>query len=196
MTTVHIKRLSGEDLIPYINDLARLRIEVFRAFPYLYDGSVAYEKKYLQTYIDNPASVMVLALDGDTVVGASTAIPMQYETMELKQPFIEQGYDLEQVFYCSESVLNSQYRGLGIGVRFFEEREAHASSLGGFKHITFCCVERPSNHPLKPVDYVSLERFWEKRGYLKHPELHTTYCWKDVDRDEETPKPMTFWLKQ
>ncbi|TSA39842.1 MAG: GNAT family N-acetyltransferase [Methylococcaceae bacterium] len=196
MTTVHIKRLSGEDLIPYINDLARLRIEVFRAFPYLYDGSVAYEKKYLQTYIDNPASVMVLALDGDTVVGASTAIPMQYETMELKQPFIEQGYDLEQVFYCSESVLNSQYRGLGIGVRFFEEREAHASSLGGFKHITFCCVERPSNHPLKPVDYVSLERFWEKRGYRKHPELHTTYCWKDVDRDEETPKPMTFWLKQ
>jgi hypothetical protein len=81
-------------------------------------------------------------------------------------------------------------------VRFFEEREAHASSLGGFKHITFCCVERPSNHPLKPVDYVSLGRFWEKRGYLKHPELHTTYCWKDVDRDEETPKPMTFWLKQ
>lgn len=196
MTTVHIKRLSGEDLIPYINDLARLRIEVFRAFPYLYDGSLAYEKKYLQTYIDNPASVMVLALDGEQVVGASTAIPMKFETTELKQPFIDHGYDLEQVFYCSESVLNTQYRGLGIGVRFFEEREAHAKELGGFKHITFCCVERPSHHPLRPVDYVSLEAFWQKRGYRKHPELHTTYCWKDVDSVDETPKPMTFWLKQ
>lgn len=196
MTTVHIKRLSGEDLIPYINDLARLRIEVFRAFPYLYDGSLAYEKKYLQTYIDNPASVMVLALDGEQVVGASTAIPMKFETTELKQPFIDHGYDLEQVFYCSESVLNTQYRGLGIGVRFFEEREAHAKELGGFKHITFCCVERPSTHPLRPVDYVSLEGFWQKRGYRKHPELHTTYCWKDVDSVDETPKPMTFWLKQ
>ncbi len=196
MTTVHIKRLSGEDLIPYINDLARLRIEVFRAFPYLYDGSLAYEKKYLQTYIDNPASVMVLALDGEQVVGASTAIPMKFETTELKQPFIDHAYDLEQVFYCSESVLNTQYRGLGIGVRFFEEREAHAKELGGFKHIAFCCVERPSNHPLRPVDYVSLEAFWQKRGYRKHPELHTTYCWKDVDSVDETPKPMTFWLKQ
>ena len=196
MTTVHIKRLSGEDLIPYINDLARLRIEVLRAFPYLYDGSLAYEKKYLQTYIDNPASVMVLALDGEQVVGASTAIPMKFETTELKQPFIDHAYDLEQVFYCSESVLNTQYRGLGIGVRFFEEREAHAKELGGFKHIAFCCVERPSNHPLRPVDYVSLEAFWQKRGYRKHPELHTTYCWKDVDSVDETPKPMTFWLKQ
>jgi GNAT superfamily N-acetyltransferase len=196
MTTVHIKRLSGEDLIPYINDLARLRIEVFRAFPYLYDGSLAYEKKYLQTYIDNPASVMVLALDGEQVVGASTAIPMKFETTELKQPFIDHAYDLEQVFYCSESVLNTQYRGLGIGVRFFEEREAHAKELGGFKHIAFCCVERPSHHPLRPVDYVSLEAFWQKRGYRKHPELHTTYCWKDVDSVDETPKPMTFWLKQ
>ena len=36
--TVEIKSLSGIDATPYLDDLARLRIEVFRAFPYLYDG--------------------------------------------------------------------------------------------------------------------------------------------------------------
>ncbi len=194
-TNIRIERRGGQALLPYIPELARLRIEVFRDFPYLYDGSLDYEKKYLQTYIDNLESVIVLALDGDKVVGASTAIPMQYETDELKKPFLEHGYDLGQVFYCSESVLNKNYRGLGIGVRFFEEREAHAAALGGFKHITFCCVERPVDHPRRPAEYMPLDTFWNKRGYIKHPELQTAYVWKDLDDTEETPKPMTFWLK-
>jgi GNAT superfamily N-acetyltransferase len=192
---IRIERCSGPALEKFIPDLARLRIEVFRDFPYLYDGDIDYEKKYLQTYIDCPESVIVIAFDGDRVVGASTAIPMKYETDELKKPFIEQGYNLDEVFYCSESVLDKNYRGLGIGVRFFEEREAHAEALGGFKHICFCCVERPLDHPRRPADYVPLDQFWTKRGYVKHPELKTTYIWKDLDDVDETPKPMTFWLK-
>lgn len=192
---IRIERWSGAALEQFIPELARLRIEVFRDFPYLYDGNIDYEKKYLQTYIDCPESVIVIAFDGDTVVGASTAIPMKYETDELKKPFIEQGYNLDEVFYCSESVLDKDYRGLGIGVKFFEQREAHAEELGGFKHICFCCVERPADHPRRPADYMPLDQFWNKRGYVKHPELNTIYSWKDLDDVDETPKPMTFWLK-
>jgi len=192
---IRIERRSGEALQVYIPELARLRLEVFRDFPYLYDGNMEYETKYLQTYINNPDSVIVLAFDNEKVIGASTALPMKYETDEFKAPFINNGYDLEQVFYCSESVLDKNYRGLGIGVRFFEERELHAAHLGGFKHITFCCVERPADHPRRPFDYVPLDKFWNKRGYFKHPELTTHYLWKDYDDVEETPKPMTFWLK-
>jgi GNAT superfamily N-acetyltransferase len=192
---IRIERWSGPALEQFIPELARLRIQVFRDFPYLYDGNIEYEKKYLQTYINCPESVIVIAFDGDKVVGASTAIPMKYETDELKKPFIEHGYNLDEVFYCSESVLDKNYRGLGIGVRFFEEREAHAEHLGGFKYICFCCVERPADHPRRPADYVPLDQFWTKRGYVKHPELHTTYVWKDLDDADETPKPMTFWLK-
>jgi GNAT superfamily N-acetyltransferase len=192
---IRIERWSGTALQQYIPELARLRIEVFHDFPYLYDGDYDYEKKYLQTYIDTPESVIVLAFDGDKVVGASTAIPMKYETDPLKKPFLEHGYNLDDVFYCSESVLNKDYRGLGLGVSFFEQREAHAADLGGFKYITFCCVERPIDHPRRPANYVPLDEFWNKRGYFKHPELTTTYSWKDLDDIEETPKPMTFWLK-
>lgn len=192
---IRIERWSGAALEQYIPELARLRIEVFRDFPYLYDGDFDYEKKYLQTYIDCPESVIVIAFDGDKVVGASTAIPMKFETHEIKKPFIENGYNLDDVFYCSESVLNKNYRGLGIGVRFFEQREAHAEDLGGFRHICFCCVERPADHPRRPAGHVPLDQFWNKRGYFKHPELNTTYTWKDLDDTGETPKPMTFWLK-
>ena len=178
---IRIERWIGEALEQFIPELARLRIEVFRDFPYLYDGDFEYEKKYLQTYIDCTESVIVIAFDGDKVVGASTAIPMKHETEQLKKPFVENGYNLDDIFYCSESVLNKNYRGLGIGVRFFEQREAHAEDLGGFKHICFCCVERPADHPRRPANYVPLDQFWNKRGYVKHPELATTYTWKDLD---------------
>jgi GNAT superfamily N-acetyltransferase len=193
---IRIQRLSGEALRHYIPELARLRIEVFRDFPYLYDGDYNYEEKYLQTYINCPESVIVLAFDEQLIIGASTAIPLKYETAEVKQPFVDLGYAVDEVFYCGESVLNKAYRGLGIGVRFFEEREAHAADLGGFKHIAFCCVERPAQHPRRPESYVPLDAFWHKRGYVKHPELKTTYTWKDLDETEPSAKPMTFWLRE
>ena len=88
---LELKRLSGEALNQFIPELARLRIEVFRDFPYLYDGDPDYEARYLQTYIEAPDSVIVLAFDGDKVVGASTGIPLKYETDEVKAPFINAG---------------------------------------------------------------------------------------------------------
>ncbi len=194
--SIRIERLSGHELIPFIPDLARLRIAVFREFPYLYDGDFEYEEKYLQTYINCPDSVIVLAFDGANIIGASTAIPMRDETDEVKKPFLDHGFSPEEIFYCGESVLDRNYRGQGIGVRFFQERENHAENLGGFKYLCFCCVERPTDHPRRPADYVPLDAFWNRRGYEKQPHLTTHYIWKDLDEDEETAKPMTFWLKQ
>lgn len=196
MGTLRLERLSGEQLTHYIPELAQLRIRVFRDFPYLYDGDLDYEQRYLQTYIEAPDSVIVLAFDGDKVVGASTGIPLKYETAEVKQPFINAGYDVDKVFYCGESVLISDYRGQGAGVAFFEHREAHAEEVGGFDYSCFCGVQRPEDHPRRPVDYVPLDNFWGKRGYEKQLELNTTFNWKELGETEESPKPMTFWMKK
>jgi GNAT superfamily N-acetyltransferase len=192
---LRLECLSGDKLIAYIPVLAALRIQVFRDFPYLYDGDLAYEQAYLQTYIEAPDSVIVLAFDGDKVVGASTGLPLEYETDEVKQPFIHAGYDVDKVFYCGESVLISTYRGQGVGVAFFEHREAHARAIGGFEYSCFCGVQRPENHPARPMDFVPLDNFWRKRGYDKHPELNTRFSWKELDEINESLKPMTFWMK-
>jgi len=196
ITMLELKRLSGEALNQFIPELARLRIEVFRDFPYLYDGDPEYEARYLKTYIEAPDSVIVLAFDGDKVVGASTGIPLKYETDEVKAPFINAGIDVDSVFYCGESVLLSQYRGKGAGVAFFEHREQHARELGGYEFSCFCGVQRPEDHPRRPAGYKPLDNFWRKRGYEKHPELNTTFSWKELDEDHESPKPMTFWMKR
>lgn len=192
---IEIRTLSGREIEHYLADLARLRIQVFQDFPYLYDGTAEYEARYLQTYVNSPDSVIILALDAGTVIGASTGIPMEHETEEFKRPFIEHGYDPDRIFYCGESVLLKDYRGRGIYKHFFTGREAHARRLSRFDYCSFCCVQRPSDHPKRPVDYAPLDPIWTKFGYVRHAELQTGYKWKDIDGAEETPKPMVFWLK-
>lgn len=192
---LRIETLSGPALAAHLDALARLRIEVFRDFPYLYDGDFEYEARYLRTYAESPGSMMVLVFDGDAVVGASTCIPLQHETEEIRRPFEQQGQDVRRVFYLGESVLRRAYRGRGIGVRFFEEREAAAREFG-YPVCCFCAVARPEDHPLKPEDYVPLDNFWRNRGYEKRPELVSQFGWTDIGEQDETAKPMIYWMKR
>lgn len=193
---LHIKTLKGSDIAAFTSELAYLRIEIFREFPYLYDGSLEYERNYLKTYSESSDSLAVIVFDEDKPVGVSTGLPMDHETEEFKHPFIEEGYNPNNIFYCGESILKKEYRGRGFYSRFFKEREDHAKKLGRFDIITFCAVVRPDKHPLKPVNYRPLDPIWKKFGYTKHPELTTTYSWKDVNEEKESPKKMVFWLKE
>lgn len=193
--SIDVRALTGEDILSVLPDLARLRITVFRDWPYLYDGSLEYEETYLAKFAAAKGAVCVIARDGDLVVGASTGAPMVEHADEFGEPFRKAGYDLEKIFYCGESVLLKSHRGHGLGHKFFEFREAQAHALGGFTHSTFCRVVRPDDHPLKPEDYIPLDRFWEKRGYAQVPGLTATYDWKDVDQADETTHTMQFWMK-
>jgi GNAT superfamily N-acetyltransferase len=194
--SLHVQRLSGGDIDAWLPDLARLRIRVFREFPYLYDGSAAYEEKYLKTYTDAPDSVMVLVLDRDRVVGASSGLPLETEPPNVIEPFLAHGYDPRRIFYYGESVLLPEYRGRGLGKRFFEEREVHVRQLGRFEAICFCAVQRPADHLRRPAGYVPLDALWNRQGFVRHPELRATFSWRDLDDEEESPKPMVFWLKK
>jgi len=193
--TFIFKRVTGPDIAPYVEDLARLRIKVFREFPYLYDGDADYERKYLQTYVNSPRSLAVLVYDGSELIGASTGLPMQDETAEFQRPFVEHGYDVRGVFYCGESVLRRAYRGRGIYKHLFRAREQHAAELAGMELCTFCGVQRPNDHPLRPRDFTPLNEIWKRFGYTEHPELQTQYVWKDIDEAGPSAKTMRFWTK-
>lgn len=186
--------LSGEGIAPFVPDLARLRVGVFRDWPYLYEGSLDYERKYLAKYVRLARATVVLARDGDAVVGASTALPLVEAEAELRAPFLDAGLDPAEVYYYGESVLLAPYRGRGAGVRFFAEREGRARALG-FGYATFCGVVRPPDHPARPPDYVPLDAFWTKRGFVPRPDLMASFEWRDVGGTVPTRKPMAFWLK-
>ncbi len=192
--SLRIESLCGAQIATQLDALAQLRITVFRDWPYLYEGSAAYEGEYLQMYMSCPLSLAILVWDGDHCVGTSTVLPLADAPLDMQQPFIDAGLALGSIDYFGESVLLPAYRGRGLGVKFFELREAHARQHG-MSACAFCAVERDPDDPRKPVGYIPNDRFWQHRGYLKAPHLRTTLSWPDIGHADATEKPMTFWMR-
>ncbi len=193
--SIAVEPLTGPALVAALPDLARLRITVFRDWPYLYDGSLADEHSYVEKFAASPGAVIVAARDGATIVGAATAAPMAGHADAFAAPFRARGFDIARIGYFGESVLLTAYRGRGIGLAFFAAREAHARTLPGVTHTVFCGVVRPDDHPRRPAGYVPLDAFWRKRGYEKLDGLVGSFDWLDIGDTAKTAKPMQFWMK-
>lgn len=189
-----VERLTGAALEEALDDVARLRIAVFRGWPYLYDGDLDYERRYLEAY-RSPRAVVVGASENGTLVGAATGTPMTEHADDFAAAFAGRPEPLEDIFYCAESVLLPAWRGHGIGHRFFDEREAHARAHG-FAWSAFCTVIRPSDHPMRPEDYRPLDPFWRSRGYEPLPGVIAHFRWKDIGEQGETEKPLQFWMRR
>lgn len=193
---IQFLELKSVQALPYLDEIARLRIEVFAEWPYIYQGTYEYEKKYLQTYFQAKNSYIVLAKDGDRIVGASTAVWLPEAEEFAQKPFRDHKYALESVCYFGESVLSPQYRGLKIGKKFMELREAFARSLKGVRYASFCAVIREKSHPLYPKDYIPLHGFWNKMGFHVKEGMVTSYEWRDIGESVDTTKLMQFWIKE
>lgn len=184
------------DFGPALNEVARLRLSIFREFPYLYEGTAESEAEYLQTYAQAAGALLVLARDnqaGGRVVGAATAVPLSHETPDLQAPFLAAGLDPAQVLYIGEALLENGYQGLGLGGELVGRAEAHAEALG-LPLVAAAMVQRPADHPLMPQGWRSPRNFVERRGYVMCPELDTTLTWQEVGEAEPSPKPMRFWV--
>ncbi|HEV7264546.1 MAG TPA: GNAT family N-acetyltransferase [Falsiroseomonas sp.] len=193
-TPLTFETLAGPALQPLLPELARLRIAVFRDWPYLYEGDAAYERDYLRAYADAPGAAVVVCRDGALVVGAATCEPMTQGHEPVRRSFAAAGLDPAQYCYLGESVLLAEYRGRGAGVRFFAEREAHARALA-LRFAAFCAVLRDPADPRRPAGYVPLDAFWRKRGYTPRPEITVTFDWKEVGAAGETPHTLSCWIK-
>jgi GNAT superfamily N-acetyltransferase len=189
-----IALVTGRAIEGFLHVLADLRISVFQEYPYLYLGDREYEQKYLASYAASDAGLVVLALDGERVVGASTALPLAQHSDEVVPPLEQAGYPAASVYYFGESVLAPAYRGRGLGRAFFEHRERRARDLG-FRTAAFCAVERPADHPRRPADYRGHDELWERCGFHRRPDITARFSWRDLGDAAETEKPMTFWVK-
>lgn len=188
--TVTVRPLTALDIETALPALGRLRIAVFREWPYLYEGTEDHERDYVRAFAQSPNAVLVAAFDGDTIVGAATASPMAGQDAQVLACFP----DPAEHFYFGESVLLPEYRGRGIGHAFFDHREAQARACGA-KVAAFCGVVRPADHPLRPAGFRPLDTFWRARGYAPVPGMVSEYHWKDIDQPAETAHPMQFWTR-
>ena len=192
---VRVEFFTGAAMLRHLPALSRLRIAVFREWPYLYDGSLENESGYLSAFAACPRAGLAVAFDGDAAVGCSSCLPLADEEDYVTAPFKARGWDLSRFFYFGESVLLPAYRGQGAGVAFFTAREAHARAVSASDFATFCAVQRPADHTLRPAGAVPLDDFWRKRGFVPYPDLACVMRWKQVDSSEKVENRLAFWIK-
>ena len=102
---ISVRVLTGAALEAALEDVAALRIAVFREWPYLYDGDLDYELGYLERYRTSPGAVLVGAFYGARLIGAATGTPMTDHAEEFAAPFGQVPVALDRIFYGAESVL-------------------------------------------------------------------------------------------
>ncbi|WP_419897886.1 GNAT family N-acetyltransferase [Roseomonas sp. USHLN139] len=191
---LRFETLRGDGLQPWLPQLARLRIAVFREWPYLYDGDEAYERRYMASYAAGQGAAVIACLDGDRAVGAATCEPMAETHAAVRDSFTAAGLDPAGYCYFGESVLLAPYRGRGAGVEFFHRRETHAASLG-LRRTAFCAVARDPADPRRPADYTPLDGFWRKRGYAPLEGVSCRFSWKGPGEAAEQEHRLDFWHK-
>ncbi len=103
--------LKGSEIKKHIEDLGCFRIEIFKEYPYLYDGDMQYEKEYLSRYLKSIESILILLKDSQGFVGACTGIPLKDEDTEFIKPFQENR--IEEIFYIGKIMVRKDSRGKG-----------------------------------------------------------------------------------
>lgn len=182
--------LRGDAILPLLPELARLRIAVFREWPYLYDGDLGYEEAYLRAYAESEDAVVVVARAGGAVVGAASAVPLRDEPVSVQAAVSSVGWEVERAFYFGESVLLPAFRGRGLGHVFMRARltEARAQAMTA---AVFCAVRRDEADARRPAEARDLRPFWRSHGFSP---LGTacSFRWREVG-GTDLEHPMDFW---
>ncbi len=189
-----IETFYGPDIAPFIELLGRYRIEIFREYPYVYDGNMDYERKYLSRYPLASQSFLLLGRDASGIACAVTGIPLECELDEFKQTLLECGMSLENMYYLGEIMIRRELRGQGLGWKLLGHALQTMRDFGRFKHAVLCTVQRQQDHPLRPAGYVYNDRLWLKSGFESMPGVTVLFSWKDLGEQRETIKEMAYWI--
>jgi GNAT superfamily N-acetyltransferase len=194
------KKLKAEQFCPFLNEIAELEIEIFRDFPYLYEGVLEQDLPYLEMYADSPEGEVVVLLDTtlktNQVIGFSTSLPLAQSLEEIKKLFPDSALNLQDFLYIGELMIHPSYRGKGLLRRFHQTQYAESNAKEpGFRHLVFATVRRDATHPCAPENYSSLDPLWRNYGYEKMDKLQIEIYWKRVDTGKNELNILDVWKK-
>lgn len=189
--------LKGTEIKNYSDELAKMRLEYFKEYPYLYRGDLENERKNFRNLADNWRSILLIALEGQEIAAVSTATPLDSGYVDVPQDiFRNMGFINQDLYYFGEIIVHQKFRGIGLASQIFKEQEDFAGILG-YQAVCFLAVEREQNHPLKPVDYQENDSIWEHLGYQK-TNKEVFLEWPTAQSNgtvENTKNKLVFWIK-
>ena len=195
-TGFEIYALKGYQARIHVKALAALRIAAFAHFPYLYAGTEAYEKEYLETYFDSLQSVIYIGFHAGKIVAFSNLMPLCEMPLEIISPFFENDIDVANILYLGEAILAPEYQHKKPGFirAMLKIQEEHARKKN-YNQIVFMSVIRPDNHPLKPANYMPLDGMFTKFGFNRYEDMFIEMAWTQIDTKIEMDNILSIWYK-
>lgn len=201
---ISLKLLSGQQILPFISDIGQLILEVYKEWPYLYEGTLEEQYDYVQTrYINMPNSLVCTAFDQEKLVGLAMGVPLCEAPTHYLTPFTSNQECLElplkNIFYWGELIVRSEYRQREIAQQMCDLVLKEILDNSDYKAIAFCTVERSDDFHLnncKTNDYFSLDSKWEELGFKKHEDLSFNAVWRLVQESHESQHHMVYWVKK
>jgi hypothetical protein len=195
-----IIKLTGSELTDWTDELARLRIDAFREFPYLYEGSMDYERNYLKAYGTHQNALLLVLMQDNIICGMSSGMPLNTDSeivATLRMAMCAQDYPVGDFFYFSETILTTAFQSQGWYSKLTKRRAAIVTSWG-FHWGCFLTVHREADHPLRPPDYQGPFNKFEHLGYKRTP-LTITYEWPTIESASTSrvkANRMDLWIKR
>jgi GNAT superfamily N-acetyltransferase len=194
MSQFSISLLVEHAITEYIDTIAKLRIDIFKEFPYLYDGDLHYEQNYLKKFSHAKDAIAVILKADDEVVGVVTGLPLRYEEDAMQRPWKETNFNIDTIYYFSEILLYADYRNQGLGKELLNTAQEWIESARKYNFFTLATVDR--DRSLAPDGYQPSNNFWIDHGYNKLNDIVSHISWRDIHKDQEDAKPMLFWIKK
>ena len=170
-----------------------MRLTIFREYPYLYEGILEDELSYVSHYAEH--GMVLIAQDGEKVIGAVTGMSLGLEEEYFQKPFKTAGLDPHQYFYIGELLLQSPYRGKRLGSQLLQQIEQEICKTGQYRYLCCATVVRPANHPLRPETFFPIEPFCQRHGYGLLDRVTVQIPWQQTDGTRPL-NTLQFWVKQ
>lgn len=191
-----IKLLTGEELRSFLPFVAQQRINTFREFPYLYEGTIEYETDYLQTYQENEHAAIAVAYVDNKIAGFATGVALNTFDKAMAEAMKQAGLDPTRFYYIGEVIVTPSFRGNKIAEALFAALEQYGQSRG-YAAGCFMTVVRADDDPQMPDNYRSLDRLWNRVGYKKS-KITVNYEWPTIQANgsiKEKNNQLILWLK-
>lgn len=198
MPKYHIVHLIGPEAKKYVTDIANIRIQVFKEFPYLYAGTLEYEQEYSDYFSKDERAILIAAMQDERIIGFITGMPLSLEnplTKDVAQKLLAKGLtDISHYYYLGEAIVLAEYRKPLLIYNLFKKFKEETKNFT-YQKIGILTVIRDKNHPLRPAGYRSIE------SILKYFKFHPTdiiidFEWPTFQASgeiENAANPMLFW---
>lgn len=190
-----------ETMSERFQDIAHMRLTLFKEFPYLYEGDEEGEREYLESYFNADTACLILLYDQGEIVGFSSGVGLHEEMPDIQKPFARHGLNTQDYYYVGEVMLKAPYQKKGLTKIFQEHHNWHIQNLkargeGNFSKLTLMTVVRPDDHPLYPEGYEPIDGILNHFGFQKSDTLFVHLPWSQVDQEEVVDHTLNIWIKE